>query len=596
MTSPPISRLRSAVVVFVLFCLVAAGCSSEPGIVAGEEATMPTVTGTTTAPTAESDSTTDESNESSAASTAPAAESSSTTEADQDGGSPDSTEPPVTIEPPVATAAPVPVPDAGCGGAGVDEAGGFTRVGVLVPDFEALGSTGFVPRVTPAEYQNRYWATFLAANKRAESAFAGSPGSLPCGPIELEVVAYDPLDPSSQRDACIELTDDDGVVVVLAEIDDHRGEALDCLLNEADIPVIVAGGVSSADLERHDGQLISMRPPVDLLGSAAAAAYGDLGLLDGVTVAVLAGDQPGSIAAADAVVSTITEQGLPEPLVITLPTEAGITQAWSEVPAAAEAMIDAGTTVVISVFDAVINNALWDEMVDREASWEWLLVDASGIGEHDKVSRLPDQFAGLVLTSQQSQKEADRSSPTSLQCIADYDALLVDLGVDVGSDAPAANEPPVTAAPDTTVPPATVAPDSAPSTFLLPGDDEESEEDGGDGIETAARELLGEDRPPGPACAIATVALQAIASSGDQLTTQTLQAALAGLGQIDTFIEGAGSLSASKHYVSDFVQVLRFERYLRPISEELAAPCGSPENCWRTLDLEGAVVRPVVPS
>ncbi|MEE9415997.1 MAG: hypothetical protein V3V01_11985, partial [Acidimicrobiales bacterium] len=169
-----------------------------------------------------------------------------------------------------------------------------------------------------------------------------------------------------------------------------------------------------------------------------------------------------------------------------------------------------------------------------------------------------------------------RQDEASQQCIADY-ASLVDRLQPV---APVDVNPATTIAVTTLAPQTTLASDSAIEL------EDETDEISDDGLEVSSRELLGEQRPPGPACALLSVVLAAIAEAGEELNTDTFVEGLAALGPIDLFIEGSGSLTADKHYVADFSQVLSFVRYVAPVSEELLAPCGSPDNCWRSIDSE----------
>lgn len=514
---------------------------------------------------------------------------------------------PVTIEPPKATPSTVPAATTGCDGAGFGN--GTTRIGVLVPDYLALIDTGFVPRVTPVEYRARYLASTLGANIRNDTAFPGSPFALPCGELELVVETYDPLDPATQRDACIALAEGPGVLVVLSELEDRRGEGLSCLIEEAGIPVISAGSVTSDDLAAADGQLLSLRPPVDLLAGSAVQAFSDLGLLDGQVVGVLGGDDDVSAAATDAVLAELAELDIDVVSAI-VPSGTGVTDVWAEVPEVVDQFLADDVTVVISMFDAVVNNALWDRMINENVVWQFLLVDATGVAEHDKVTRLPDEFNGLVFTSLNSHKEADRSDPASIECISDYAMAVSLLEADPDASGMLAGGPAfelpadVTAGGSTTTTTTSTVPVEPGDTGDTgdtgePASDDENVdagplEDGDDGIETALREQLGEDRPPGPACALVTTAVRAILAAGDDLNTATFVAALHQLGPTDLFIEGSGSLGPDKNYLADFGQVLRFERYVEPISVELAAPCDSPDNCWREVEDPSAGKRPLV--
>ncbi len=518
-----------------------------------------------------------------------------------------SAQPPVTIEPPKATPSTVPVVTTGCDGAGFGD--GTTRIGVLVPDYLALIDTGFVPRVTPVEYRARYLASTFGANMRNDTAFPGSPFALPCGELELVVETYDPLDPATQRDACIALADGPGVLVVLSELEDRRGEGLSCLIEEAGIPVITAGSVTTDDLAAADGQLVSLRPPVDLLAGSAVQAFSDLALLDGQVVGVLGGDDDVSGAATDAVLAELAELDVDVVSAI-VPSGTGVTDVWAEVPEVVDQFLAEEVTVVISMFDAVVNNALWDRMINENVVWQFLLVDATGVAEHDKVTRLPDEFNGLVFTSLNSHKEADRSDPASVECISDYAMAVSLLEADPDASGMLGDGPAFELPADVIASESTTTTTTTSTVPVEPGDTGETGEtasadgnvdagpleDGDDGIETALREQLGEDRPPGPACALVTTAVRAVLAAGDDLNTATFVAALHQLGPTNLFIEGSGSLGPDKNYLADFGQVLRFERYVEPITVELAAPCDSPDNCWREIDDPSARKRPLVGS
>ena len=523
----------------------------------------------------------------------------------------------VSLEPAKAVPNTVPVATSGCEGVGFGEASGemTTRVGVLVPDYRPLIETGFVPRVTPIEYRARYLASTFGANMRNAEAFPGSPFELPCGELELVVETYDPLDPATQRDACIALADGPGVIAVLSELEDRRGEGLSCLTEEAGIPVLTAGSVTTDDLRAGAGRLLSIRPPVDLLGTRSASLFHELGLLDGQRVAVVGGDGLVSDAAAQAVIDELNDLAI-SPVVVTLPDSRGITDVWAEIPQVAENLAFEEVTVVISVFDAVVNNALWDRMIEQNVSWQFLLVDAMGSAEHDKVTRLPDEFGGLVATSLESEKEADRSDPASLECIADYAAVVSLLegdpnasglmgaapafelpsDIDVPEDPEAATTTTLDPVVEEVVTDPEAETDNASPSELGEGDVEDpaDAEDADDGIETAVRELLGEDRPPGPACALVSTLVRAILAADSDLNATSLVEALHNLGPTELFIEGTGSLTDDKNYIADFVQVLQFTRYEEPISEELAAPCDSPDNCWRSIDNPLAGLTPLV--
>lgn len=507
--------------------------------------------------------------------------------------------PVVTIEPPRDVPDAAPTPATGCVGAGIGSSGErlTTRVGVLVPDYRPLINTGFVPRVTPAEYQSRYLASSLGANLRSQAAVAGSSTALPCGDIELVVETYDPIDPRTQREACIALAEDPGVLVVVTELEDRRGEALSCLLDEAGIPVVTAGGVTSDDLEEANGRLISLRPPVDLLGTSAVRSFANLGLLADQKIAVVGGDGIVAAAASQAVLDELANLGFDEVLSVTLPDSEGVTEAWSAIPDKVAEMVDDEVTVVISVFDPLINNALWDRMTDQNARWQWLLVDAQGSGEHDKVSRLPDEFSGLLVTSLESSKDAVRDDPASRECIDDYALLVSSLETNPAEDGLVAGDP----ASPAFVLPAGAADEAggsavAPQTSIAPDGeivdvDDALTENADDNIETALREVFGEERPPGPACALMTVVIKAIMAAGSDLNSESIVDAFTQTGPLDLFIEGTGSLTSTKHYVADFVHVLGFVRFEKPISEELVAPCDSPDNCWRQVTDDAARLR-----
>ena len=516
---------------------------------------------------------------------------------------------PVTIEPPKEVPNTVPPATTGCEGAGFGESNGevTTRIGVLVPDYSALIDTGFVPRVTPTEYRARYLASTFGANVRNNTSFPGSPFALPCGELELVTATYDPIDPATQRDACLALAEGPGVLVVLSELEDRRGEGLSCLLDEAGIPVVTAGSVTSDDLDDAAGKLVSLRPPVDLLGAGAVRTFDAMQLFEGQTVAVIGGDDPVAAATSQSVLAELDGLGV-EAVSAILPSAKGVTDVWAEIPEMVEDFAADEVTVVISTFDAVVTNAIWDRMIKQEVSWQFLLVDATSVGEHDKVTRLPDEFNGLLYTSLESEKEADRTDPASVECIADYAAVVALLednpeGTGLTGDVPAFELPSsaLPESPTTTVDAAAEGDDAVADgdADAAASDEAATEgplEDSDDGIETSLREVLGEDRPPGPACALTSLAVQAILSAGDDLNAETFGEAVRTLGPLDLFIEGTGALAEDKFYLADFAHVLRFEQYIEPISEELAAPCDSPDNCWRQIDDPAAAIGPLLPT
>lgn len=492
----------------------------------------------------------------------------------------------VTIEPPPNTAAPIALPEQGCDGAGFGrQASSATRIGVLVPDYRDLIETGFIPRVTPAEYRNRYLATIEGVNGRSLLSNGDSSAALPCGELELVFATYDPIDPDTQRDACLELTSGDGVLVVVAEVVDRRGEAIECLLSEAGVPVVVAGPVTAAELNDGQGRLVSLRAPAELIGRNAVARYAELIDLEAANIAIVGGEGKTTAAATNAIVDELESLGLTPVSVIRLPDDVGTTEVWAEIPRVADGLVAAETTVVISVFDALVNNALWDQMLDSEASWAWLLVDISGVGEHDRVTRLPDEFTGLLVTSLTSQVNASRQDEASGQCISDYASLIDD------------QQPAVPADLSSTT---TIISEPLPTTSEVGVDaseepkPDESDEETEDGLEVSSRELLGEERPPGPSCALLSVVVAAISEAGVDLNSETLVDGLADIGPIELFIEGTGSLTADKHYVADFTQVLSFVKYVAPVSDELVAPCGSPDNCWRSIEEQAGGLLPIL--
>ena len=185
---------------------------------------------------------------------------------------------------------PAPAPAGGGGGQAAPAPGGqeltatdrgvtakTIKVGFTALDTGGLGRTGVAIGVS-VEQQRDAWIGY----SKEINARGGINGRM----IEPVVVAYDPVSESSQRQACLRLTQDEKVFAVVGGF--NFPVAVSCVTRENQTPLF-SGYPSTADsiFEQSGGRFVTMYPRASRMMQMMVAALDNAGKLKGRTIGIL---------------------------------------------------------------------------------------------------------------------------------------------------------------------------------------------------------------------------------------------------------------------------------------------------------------------
>lgn len=170
------------------------------------------------------------------------------------------------------------------------------KVGITVPDFEALQSAGL--------------PNFQGSNEIAFQAFIDSinaAGGIHGRMIEPVYVPFDFLNPATQDKACTALTEDEEVFIVLYGL---LAESNLCLTELHDTMVMTSGFQSAETRERSGDTLwLQLETVEDEAVSVLASVVADSGELEGRTIGILANGGLSNGAAGPVVEAALADAG-----------------------------------------------------------------------------------------------------------------------------------------------------------------------------------------------------------------------------------------------------------------------------------------------
>lgn len=151
------------------------------------------------------------------------------------------------------------------------------KVGFTALDTGGLGRTGVGIGVTVAQ-QEGFW--------RAYAEDVNARGGLNGRKIEPVVVAYDPLSESSQRAACLRLTQDEKVFAVVGGF--NFPVAVSCVVRENQTPLFSSyPSTSDEAFAQSGGRFVTLFPQASRMMAIAVAALDGAGKLKGRTIGIL---------------------------------------------------------------------------------------------------------------------------------------------------------------------------------------------------------------------------------------------------------------------------------------------------------------------
>jgi ABC-type branched-subunit amino acid transport system substrate-binding protein len=151
------------------------------------------------------------------------------------------------------------------------------KVGFTVLDTGGLGRTGVAIGVSVDQQRDAWIAYAKEINAR---------GGINGRTIEPVVVAYDPVNENSQRQACLQLTQDEKVFAVVGGF--NFPVAVSCVTRENQTPLI-SGYPSTQDeiFAQANGRFVTMYPKASRMMAMMVAALDGAGKLKGRTIGIL---------------------------------------------------------------------------------------------------------------------------------------------------------------------------------------------------------------------------------------------------------------------------------------------------------------------
>ena len=416
------------------------------------------------------------------------------------------------------------------------------RIAVVVADLQGLIDIGYP---LPAALSTDHLSERITKYFDLWNAAGGINGRT----VEGVQIAWNPLDPTTMENSCIEATLDEQVFMAV-NASGFSQAFIPCFTEDNDTTFFYGEVASQLMIDAAPDRLFSLNPPSEIAGEAGAELIVAQGIIpDGSKVGILSSNNPAIGAAGDAA-KTVLEAAGYTTTTVEVNTLSGDNAAANAESAAAVSQFTAeGVDHVFVILPFIYSAGFWGEVGALTPSWDRTILDSA--------------------SSNCTPFGASRTDPAAHNaiCVTSYDSYASNDG---GVDEDDAFE-------------AECRQQFLDFFPIFEGQSDRGVASGEVGLETADGELLNSDYPPGE-CTMAYVMEIALTNAGINPTRDSFADAMREISGPQAFrSNGEGAFGPGKNYYSTQMQAVRFQVTASDTSRGADGSfdgCPAPTNCW----------------
>ena len=367
--------------------------------------------------------------------------------------------------------------------------------------------------------------------------------------VEGVQITWNPLDPSTMENACIEATLDNEVFMAV-NASGFNQTFIPCFTEDNDTTFFYGEVAPQLMIDAAPDRLFSLNPPSEVAGEAGAELIVAQGIIpEGSKVGILSSNNPAIGAAGDAATAVLEAAGYTTTTIEVNTLSGDNAAANAEGGAAVSQFTAEGVDHVFVILPFIYAAGFWGEVGALSPSWERTILDSA--------------------SSNCTPFGASRTDPAANNaiCVTSYDSYASNDG---GVDEDDAFE-------------AECRQQFVDFFPIFEGQSNRGVASGEVGLETADGELLNSDYPPGE-CTMAYLMEIALTNAGVNPTRDSFAAAMKEISGPQAFrSNGEGAFGPDKNYYSTQMQAVRFQ--VTPNDTSRGADgsfdgCPAPTNCW----------------
>ncbi|MEL7207945.1 MAG: ABC transporter substrate-binding protein [Actinomycetota bacterium] len=258
------------------------------------------------------------------------------------------------------------------------------KVGALILDSTELADLGFGVEIGDNAEQFRTFFEDVEVAGRS---------------VEVVTASFSAINQETQQQACLEMTQDEEVFLVVV-LGGPQPETLLCVTEDNETAVISTQSLDQEIFDRSDGRLFTLALPLDRAMATAVDVFAERGDLEGKTIGVVLGDNPGDRRIVDeAFVPALEEAGLEVAQEVTLPCDGAQCDQYEP---AVEQLQAAGVDAVFTTINVVAATSLVSLADAVGYDPEWFATEVGSYNTDVLIQRMEaagDAYGGTLLAT-----------------------------------------------------------------------------------------------------------------------------------------------------------------------------------------------------